>query len=122
LTDLGIYAERIASRLREEQRWGQLLEARRLVKLCEEEQAKQSLEKLEIARFQESRRITASLKAQRGTRLRQEEHSALRTEQQRFIVLLKEELAFQSMTGEQRANERLEELIVSWLSGDESGV
>jgi hypothetical protein len=36
--------------------------------------------------------------------------------------LLEEELAFQSMTEEQRAVERLEERILVWLSSEESGV
>jgi hypothetical protein len=34
--------------------------------------------------------------------------------------LLKEELAFQSMTEERKAVERFEEQVVAWLSADDS--
>jgi hypothetical protein len=106
LSDLGIYAERIGARLRDERRWAQLLEAHRLVRLRDEERA---------ARI----RIQ-----QRHAHLPQEgwvERSALLIERRRFIRLLKEELAFQSMTEQQKAVERFEEQVVSWLVGDDDG-
>jgi hypothetical protein len=115
LTDLGIYAERIAARLREEQRWAQLLEARRLVRLRDEERAGQILEEQGLARSQEEPTAVAAREAQRLAWLREEERSAFLIEQRRFILLLKEELAFESMTDEQKAAERLEEQVVYWL-------
>jgi len=122
LNDLGIYAERIVARIREEQRFAQLLEARRLVRLRDEEHAGQILEEQRLARLHEERTGAGPLEAPRVAGLRDEERYASLIEQRRFILLLKEELAFESMTDEQKAAERLEEQIVDWLSADESGV
>lgn len=44
------------------------------------------------------------------------EHPGLSIERMRFVLLLKEELAYESMTEEQRAADRLEDQIVSWMS------
>jgi hypothetical protein len=106
LSDLGIYAERIGARLREERTWARLLEAHRLVGLRDEEQAGQILEQARRLGLQEQRSV---------------ERSALRIEHQRFVRLLREELAFQSMTEHQKAADRFEEQVVSWLAGDDPG-
>jgi hypothetical protein len=121
LADLGIYAERIAARLREERRWAQLVEAHRIVKLRDEERAAAILERHRLVRLGEEARIAASQEAQRRARLRAAVHSELQSEQQRFVRLLKEELAYQAMTEAQKAVERFEEQVVSWLNDDESG-
>jgi hypothetical protein len=121
LTDLGIYAERIAARLRAERRWTQLLEAHRLVRLRDEERAGEILERQRLVRREEEGRIAASLGAQRRAGLRAVEYSELRNEQQRVVRLLKEELAYQAMTEAQKVVERFDEQVVSWLSADESG-
>jgi hypothetical protein len=101
LSGLGLYANRIAARMRAEQRAARLLEAQRL------------------AHFLEAWRAAARLEAQRLTAAREEERAELLVVQRRFIRLLEEELAFQSMTDEQKAVERLEEQIVAWVSGVE---
>jgi hypothetical protein len=121
LNALGIYAERTAARLREEQWWARLLVERSLARLREEERARQILEAQRLARLQEERKAAAFLEAQRLVQSRQEERSASLIEQRRFVLLLKEELAFESMTEEQKAAGWLEEQIVFWLSSDECG-
>jgi hypothetical protein len=117
LDDLGLYAERIVARLREERRRAQLLDAHRLVGLRDEERARELVEAHRLARLQEERRALAS----REARLREEERAALSVEHHQFLLLLKEELAFQSMTDEQRTADRLEEQILLWLSSRETG-
>jgi hypothetical protein len=104
LADLGIYAEKIRARLREERRQAQLCDAQRLVRLRDDEL-----------------RFAVSLRAQRRARSGELERPALTIEQQRFVRLLKEELAFQAMTEQQKALEQFAEQVVSWLSADDSG-
>jgi hypothetical protein len=117
LDDLGLYAERIVARLREERGRARLLEAHRLVWLREEERARELLDAHRLARLQEERRALAA----REARLREEQRAALSVEHRQFLLLLKEELAFQSMTEDERAADRLEEQIVLWLSSGETG-
>lgn len=76
-------------------------------------------EELEVARRLEEQRSAGRLARQRLDRLLAEERSAHELEQRRFVLLLKEEIAFASMTEAQKAADRFEEQVVSWLtSGD----
>jgi hypothetical protein len=118
---LGIYEVRIAARLREEQRTARLLEERRLARLREEPRATRSLEERKLARLHVESRAARVFEARNLARSWGEERAALSIEQRRFVLLLKEELTFESMTEDQRSTERLEEQIVSWLMADDSG-
>ena len=64
---------------------------------------------------------TRSLKITSGPGCRRKDEPAPRIEHRQFVRLLEEELAFEMMTEEQRAADRLEEEIVSWLTAGEAG-
>jgi hypothetical protein len=103
LLHLGVYNEKIASRLCDERESDRALELDRLVQLQEEREA---------ARRQEEAR---------ATRFHEEKQSARLAEELKAARLLREEIAYQSMSEEQQAAWRLEAEIVSWLmaSGEE---
>jgi hypothetical protein len=102
LRHLGFYHTRIEARYRDEQRLEIFLEQLRSEQLEEEQQA---------ARLSEERRLAQRVEEREATRLREE---------WRVARLLKDKLAYEAMSEEQKAAWRLEEQIVSWLAANDS--
>lgn len=99
LHDLGLYRQLLDAQRRERELAAERLEAQRLAR---------AVEARRLARERQGRHLA-------------KEHLAHKLERRRFVLLLVEEIAYRSMTEEQKAVERFEERVASWLTGEETG-
>ena len=108
LRHLGLYRDRIEARLREEREAVSLLEKERLRRISLEQEAHLRSEERTAARL-----------AEEAARVRETGELARLVEERRTARLFKEHREFEAMTDEQRSARRLEEEIVSWLTGED---
>jgi hypothetical protein len=120
LRHLGFYREGIEARLRDEREIVLLVERRRLERAREEQEVALRAEELRIARLEEEREAARLAESSRVAQLKEREQLARAIEERRVARLVREQIAYQAMTDDQKAAWRLEEEIVSWVSVDEA--
>ncbi|MDR3638348.1 MAG: hypothetical protein P4L84_31385 [Isosphaeraceae bacterium] len=113
---LGVYNERISAWMRAERQLDERLEEQRAARLKELQRIVKVRDEARAARLRTVQRLAWHVRRQRLSRLWEHERAALALEQRGFVLILKEELAWQAMTPEQAMADRMEEQVIGWLT------